>query len=263
MLTVRYYQPGEIIFHENDPGETAYVIERGSVVVTKNVEDGPVHLATMGVGELFGEMSMIDDKPRSATVTAFESTVVREIPREDFFESCQTHPKVAINLLQVIFERLREADATILQLRHIIAERLGETALPPLAATPRIDVIVYLEGLTPPAAQALPVTPFPITKFPFRIGQANQDPLSHNDLMLPDVSPPQLSRHHVSMIHYAGYIGVADRGSQHGASVDGQRLGGPEGGPGPFFFEESEGELVLGDDDSPFRYKVIIRTPQA
>jgi pSer/pThr/pTyr-binding forkhead associated (FHA) protein len=80
--------------------------------------------------------------------------------------------------------------------------------------------------------------------------------------MLPDVSPPQLSRHHVSVIHYAGYIGVADRGSQHGALVDGQRLGGPEGEPGPFFFEESKGELVLGNDDSPFRFKVIIRAPR-
>jgi CRP-like cAMP-binding protein len=260
MLTVRYYQPGEIIFRENDAGDTAYVIERGRVVVSKAVEGRPVHLATLGVGELFGEMSMIDDKPRSATVTALESTVVREIPREDFFESCQTHPKIAINILQVIFERLREADATILQLRHLIAERLGETALPPLVPTPRIDVIVYLEGLTAAAAQALPVTPFPITKFPFRIGQASQDPLAHNDLMLPDVSPPQLSRHHVSVIQYAGYIGVADRGSQRGALVDGQRLGGEEGNPGPLFFEGSEGELVLGDADSPYRYRVVIRS---
>ena len=260
MLTIRYYQPGEIIFRENDPGETAYIIERGRVAVTRTVKGRPIHLATLEVGEPFGEMSMIDDKPRSATVTALESTVVREIPREDFFESCQTHPKVAISLLQVLFERLREADATIVQLRQTITEHLGETALPPIAATPRLDVIVYLEGLTPPAAQALPVTPFPITKFPFRIGQASQDPLAHNDLMIPDVSPPQLSRHHVSVIHYAGHIGVVDRRSHLGASVDGRRLGGPEGSSGPLFFEASEGELVLGEDDSPFRYKVVIRS---
>jgi hypothetical protein len=70
--------------------------------------------------------------------------------------------------------------------------------------------------------------------------------------------PPQLSRHHVAIINYAGNIGVADRGSYLGALVDNRRLGGLDGNPGPLFFAGSEGLLVLGEDTSPFRFKVVL-----
>src|SRR5918992_4613763 len=130
MITVRYYEPGEVIFHENDRGDAAYIIERGRVAVTKLLNGRSVTLATLSAGEPFGEMSMIDDKPRSATVTAIESTAVREIPREGFFRSLQTNPDVALGLLKVLFERLREADATIIELRQVI-EGLGGSATRP------------------------------------------------------------------------------------------------------------------------------------
>jgi hypothetical protein len=215
-------------------------------------------LATLSAGEPFGEMSMIDDKPRSATVTAIEATAVREIPREGFFRSLQTNPDVAVGLLKVLFERLRETDATIVELRQVIEDLGGSVDHPEAQVASKVDVVVTLEGLTPHAAKGLPVTPFSIDKFPFRIGRATQDPLVHNDLMLSDVLPPQLSRHHVAIINYAGNIGVADRGSYLGASVDQRRLGGLDGNPGPLFFTASEGLLVLGEETSPFRYKVVM-----
>ena len=110
MITLRRYEPGEVIIRENDFGETAYVIGQGQVEVTKELDGQNVHLAYIGVGETFGEMSMIDEKPRSATVTAVAPTVVSEIRRDEFFNSLQTDPKVAITLLRILFERLREAD---------------------------------------------------------------------------------------------------------------------------------------------------------
>lgn len=263
MITVRYYEPGEVIFHENDRGDAAYIIERGRVAVTKLLNGRPVTLATLSAGEPFGEMSMIDDKPRSATVTAIETTSVREIPREGFFRSLQTNPEVALSLLKVLFERLRETDATIVELRQVIEGLGGSAAQPEVQIAVTDEAVVILEGLTPQAEKALPVTPFPIDKFPFRIGRATQDPLVHNDLMLTDVLPPQLSRHHVAIINYAGNIGVADRGSYLGALVDNRRLGGLDGSPGPLFFSGSEGLLVLGEDTSPFRFKVVLLGQQA
>lgn len=53
------------------------------------VDGRPIQLAILGVEEAFGEMSMIDDQPRSATVTAMEPTVVRQITREGFFHALQ------------------------------------------------------------------------------------------------------------------------------------------------------------------------------
>jgi CRP/FNR family transcriptional regulator, cyclic AMP receptor protein len=87
VITLRRYNAGEVIVQENDLGETAYLIGQGRVEVTKELDGRNVHLAYLDVGEIFGEMSMIDEKPRSATVTAVTETVVSELHRDDFFET--------------------------------------------------------------------------------------------------------------------------------------------------------------------------------
>src|ERR1041384_4809654 len=170
MVTLSRYAAGTVIVQENDAGDTAYVIEQGQVEVSKALDGHKVHLAYLGAGETFGEMSMIDEKPRSATVTAVTETLVCEIRRDDFINSFQTDPKVALQLLKVLFERLREADARILELQKADPQH----ALVPevLPAGPAWEPpSVTLEGTTARAAAALPVTPFQITQFPFRIGR--------------------------------------------------------------------------------------------
>jgi CRP-like cAMP-binding protein len=260
VMRLARYEAGEVIVQENDFGENAYVIEQGQVEVTKELDGQNVHLAYLGAGEAFGEMSMIDEKPRSATVTAVTETVVSEIRREDFFNSFQTDPNVALKLLKVLFERLREADAMILQLQKADPQQARVPAKPLAVVPPRGQLTITLEGVTPRAAAALPVTPFQITQFPFRVGRLSSDPLIYNDLMLPDSVPLQISRHHLAFIAYQGRVGVVDRGSRLGSWVDGQQLGGPSGPSGPLFFTGSEGLLVLGNRDSPFRYRVGLHT---
>jgi CRP-like cAMP-binding protein len=258
MITLSRYEAGEVIVRENDFGETAYIIGEGRVEVSKELDGRNVHLAYLGAGETFGEMSMIDEKPRSATVTAVAETVVSEIRRDDFFNSFQTDPKVALTLLKVLFERLREADAMILQLQKADPQQ-ELVSKEPLAVIPhRAKLTITLEGVTPRAAAALPVTPFQITQFPFRVGRQSPDPLVYNDLMLPDSVPLQISRHHLAFIAHEGRVGVVDRGSSLGSWVDGQQIGGPSRLSGPVFFTGSEGILVLGNRDSPFRYRVSL-----
>ncbi len=257
MITLTRYQAGEIIIQENDLGETAYVITEGQVEVSKELQGQKVHLAYLEAGETFGEMSMIDEKPRSATVTAVSETLVNEIRRDDFFNSFQTDPKVALQLLKVLFERLREADARILALQKTDPQdALVPEVLPAVPAWEQPTVT--LEGITSRAAAALPETPFQITQFPFRIGRQSPDPLVYNDLMLPDSVPLQISRHHLALITQEGRVGVVDRGSTLGSWVDGRQVGGPSGLSGPVFFTGPEGLLVLGHRDSPFKYRVSL-----
>jgi hypothetical protein len=235
VITLRQFEPGEVIIKEHDMGETAYIIERGRVEVTKELEGKTVHLGSIGAGETFGEMSMIDDKPRSATVTAVEETVAREIHRDAFFESLQTDPEIAVSILKVLFERLRESHAKILQLQQAAPDAFqgisGQVANTPGHPGP----VLSMEGLTPIAAQSLPENPFLIKEFPFLIGRQSRDPLSYNDLKIPDSVPLQISRHHMEFIKVEDRIGVSDRGSYLGSLVDGRLLGGKEGTPGPLF----------------------------
>ncbi|MBI3797148.1 MAG: cyclic nucleotide-binding domain-containing protein [Deltaproteobacteria bacterium] len=258
MITLRRYAAGEVIVQEHDFGETAYVIEQGQVEVIKELDGQNVHLAYLGAGAPFGEMSMIDEKPRSATVTAVTETVVSELQRDDFFRSFQTDPQVALTLLKVLFERLRESQATILQLQKADLQPAPLPQEPSAVVPPRGPLTLTLEGVTPRAVAALPETPFQITQFPFRIGRQSPDPLVYNDLMLPDSVPLQISRHHLAIIAREDRVGVVDRGSTLGTWVDGQHFGGPSGFSGPVFFTGSGGMLVLGSPESPFRYRVSL-----
>jgi hypothetical protein len=190
---------------------------------------------------------------------------VREVHRESFYDGLQRHPEVALNLLKGLFERLREAHATILQLRRGITlpSVSALTAVPvPVASAagnPSLaNPVVHLTGLTERASLSLPSTPLRINTFPFRIGRKSADPLVHNDLMLEDFAPLQVSRHHVSLVKENGRIGVVDRGSTLGAFVNGQHIGGLESDPGPVFFTGKTGTLVLGTSESPFCYEVNI-----
>ena len=260
MITLRKYQAGEVIFRENDQSGAAYIIEKGLVEVTRQVEGQDVHLARLGEKDIFGEMSLIEERPRCATVKAIEETVVQEIPRADFSKSLQSDPETSLSLLKVLFERLREANTTIMQLQKDMPLSCHLPELSNLLAKKSPSLTVFLEGLTPIAIKALPANPLEITKFPFRIGRKSHDPLATSDLMILDSEPYQVAVHHLAFIKGEEGIGVIDRGSQFGSLLNGDQLGGVNGDPKPVFLSEPESILVLGHVTSPFKYKICIRS---
>ena len=168
MLTVLQFQAGDIILRENEVGETAYFIEQGRVEITRESPGHKMHLAYRGAGDIFGEMSMIDDKPRSATVTAVQKTVVREIHRESFFDDFQANSELALTFLRILFERLREASVSIISLRLQLAafQPSQAPAMPSFRVSSESGTMLRLTGETPRAAQSLPPIPVVTTKFP-------------------------------------------------------------------------------------------------
>ena len=260
MITLRKYQPGEVVFRENDESGTAYIIEKGLVEVTRQVEGQEVHLASLGEKEIFGEMSLIEERPRCATVTAVEETLVQEIPSSEFSKSLQSDPDIGLSLLKALFERLREANSTIMQLQKDMPLSCHLPDVPISQTKRHPNTSVVLEGMTPEAAKALPRNPFLITTFPFRIGRHSQDPLVTNDLMMQDTAPYQLAIHHLTVLKGKDGIGVVDRGSQFGSLLNGDQLGGVNGNPKPVFLSDQESILVLGHVTSPFKFKITVRT---
>ena len=252
MIKQRSFKAGEVLLEENTLGETAFIINTGRVEVTQRVGDRNAHLAYLGAGDTCGEMSMVDDKPRSATVTALEDTEVSEMDHDGLYEALQTDPEIAIGLLKSLFERLREANVQILQLEA------ASTATPIAPPAPADWPTVVLEGTSAEARAALPGGTCTIEKFPFRVGRVSHNPLVHNDLELSDSTPWQISRHHLAFVVQDGRVGIVDRGSHLGSKVGDTRIGG-ESAPGPVFLEGDESTLRLGTDASPYDFKVIIR----
>jgi serine phosphatase RsbU (regulator of sigma subunit) len=108
-LTEVLYAPGQVVFEDNAPGDTLYIVKSGRVRVTKRLESGLEHvLAEIEAGEFFGEMALLEAKPRSATVTACAPTCLLSMSRRMFNNLIEDHPSVAINFLKIISARLRE-----------------------------------------------------------------------------------------------------------------------------------------------------------
>src|SRR5262245_18846519 len=110
----RAYPKNSVILFEDDPGDALYVVNTGQVKVVLIGEDGrEVILSVMGPGEFFGEMSLLDDEPRSAHVIAMEESSLVVLRREDFEGILAETPAIALALLREMSRRRRRADEKV------------------------------------------------------------------------------------------------------------------------------------------------------
>ena len=109
------------MFHEGDQAWAAFLIEKGSVEIVRNAGGShEVVLATVGEGDLIGEMGLIDNEPRSATARADTLTVVQVITQQHFTRLLATAEPGIVALLKVLLRRLRATnEALSLQSGHL------------------------------------------------------------------------------------------------------------------------------------------------
>ena len=107
---IRSYRAGELIVHEGDISGGFYILTMGKVEVLKGQDlDTAKVLDEMGAGDFFGEMSIIDAYPRSATIRALEPTECVTLRRVDFMRQLEQRPEIAVRMLPDLVKRLREA----------------------------------------------------------------------------------------------------------------------------------------------------------
>ncbi|MEW6774974.1 MAG: Crp/Fnr family transcriptional regulator [Bdellovibrionota bacterium] len=114
LISVKEYPKDTPVLHQMDPGDSMFIIASGKVKVSRYGEDGrEIILSTLGPGEFFGEMSLLDSEPRSADVTTKEDSVLLMLKRDDFLGHLKKFPSVAIGVLVEMSRRLRRADEKI------------------------------------------------------------------------------------------------------------------------------------------------------
>lgn len=106
LALVNSFEAGQIIVTQGAPGTAFYLIVEGRVEVVRDRST----IGTLGPGEFFGEMSLLDSAPRSATIRAIEPTSCMMLSSWDFRAALERHPSVAVKLLEAMTRRLRAAD---------------------------------------------------------------------------------------------------------------------------------------------------------
>jgi CRP-like cAMP-binding protein len=105
------FQPGQIIVSQGTPGQAFYMILEGRVEIVRDNSS----FGAFRPGDFFGEMSLLDSAPRSATVRSLEPTRCLMLSSWDFKALLERHPSIAIKLLEVLSRRLRVADERLSQ----------------------------------------------------------------------------------------------------------------------------------------------------
>ena len=128
-FTEEVWPAGHIVFEELAPGDTLYIIMDGQVQISRTLQDGERRvIRQMGPGEFFGEMALLEDKPRSARVSAVTATTLLAVTRQRFNTLIEQHPAVAINFLKAISAQLRQQyqeQAVLLEEKQGLVEALA------------------------------------------------------------------------------------------------------------------------------------------
>lgn len=117
------------VCRKGEPGDALYIVIAGKLKVSAHSEDGrEAILAILEDGETFGEMSMLDEQPRSASVIAVQDSELLVIQRRDFIDYLERSPKVSIALLSILCQRLRLMDDMLEDMRFLgVRSRLAKT----------------------------------------------------------------------------------------------------------------------------------------
>ncbi len=116
------YGPGQTLFQQGDMGDAAYIIMDGDAAVLIDTPDGPLTVATMGRNAIIGEIAILCDVPRTATVRADSTLVTLRISKDLFFRLVNEFPQMAVEIMRELARRLEKTTA---QLQKAVSKENG------------------------------------------------------------------------------------------------------------------------------------------
>ena len=256
----RQYTHGEVLFREGEPSDTVGRIVEGSVQVV--MEDGPrtVLLGHIGKGEFVGEMGIIEDHPRSATVHAESDVTIEWISKEEFLKQVSDNSDTAFQLIARLSERLASINRAYSEI--ILSGRPSPESNHRLAeSSPNSypnQLVIFADS--PEIADYFPATGLVVKNYPIIVGRAPESgemaPHIDVDLRLPDSKPYRLSRVHFAIQRTQEGFQVRDLESQLGTAVNGAFLG-RNFGKDTELLRKGENVIIAGGIDSLFRFRAV------
>ncbi len=129
------YQTEDLIFEEGDLGIDMYIVQHGKVAILKSFKGRERQLALLGQGDFFGEMSVLEDLPRTATARAASECRLLQINGSTFDQMLRKNPEIAVRMMRKLSRRLRETD---LRLREALGSEESQAPEMPSAESPEM-----------------------------------------------------------------------------------------------------------------------------
>ena len=114
------YEPDQVLFKQGDVGDAAYIIVDGAAKVLVDTPDGELEVAALGRNDFVGEIAILCDVPRTATVRASAKTVTLRITKDLFFRLVAEFPEMSVEIMR---ELARRVERTTAQLREAVSQR--------------------------------------------------------------------------------------------------------------------------------------------
>ena len=111
------YHDNQAVVRQGDPGDAAYVILEGEADVSVETPSGPLTVASLGRNDIVGDIAILIDIPRTATVTAKGELVTLKLTKELFFQLVNDFPEMAIEVMRVLATRLEQTTAQLREAR--------------------------------------------------------------------------------------------------------------------------------------------------
>jgi CRP-like cAMP-binding protein len=103
---LRSFTKAQIVFCEGEPGDELFIIQKGSVKIIKITDNNEILLAVLKQGDIFGEMALLESKPRAAGAVAYEDCQLMAVNRENFQQMIKTQPQLIARLTTLLSERI-------------------------------------------------------------------------------------------------------------------------------------------------------------
>lgn len=252
MVQRQQFEAGTLIFKEGDASSVAYMVESGRIEILKKAPHGDVSVAMLAPGELFGEIGLFEDAPRSASARAVEPTVLHVIDRAVVQAMVEQCGEPLRKIIRTAFDRLRAANQKITEKDKAVT--LVDCDFDTLLIEPEGDAMAALM-----APLEIPVNklPFRIGGYPKQEGSPSTDSANHMDIAS-DAPPLLISRKHLMIELQENKAFIVDRGSRFGTIVNGQAIGK---GKGSYKYPISKGEyhVVFAGKHSPYKLKITCR----
>lgn len=216
------YKKGQLIFAEGDLGNEMFIIQHGKIRIFKNIDGFDQTLTVLEKGDFFGEMSILEGMPRSASAEAEEDCELIKINSANFVAMIKSNVEIAIRIMRKLSLRLREANVQIEKLMHASTEMLSMSEPPPKPKPKRElpEVKAYL-------VSTMSGRTFPITKNESYIGRVDRVTGAIPEIDLSEEDPKRfISRRHAKIVKSdATFSLVEEIGTVNGTYLNNQRLG--------------------------------------